>query len=93
MPGHSKQAPKTLEYKYYTLKLIARTTAIYLEILRRISGMYEVLIEFRFPPEEEKEKKCKGSPRSLKKLLGVLWLLILGERSAFASGPQFCQSG
>lgn len=54
--GH-KQAPNTLEYKNYTLKLIARTTAMYLEVLRRISGMYKVLIEFRFPSEEEKEKK------------------------------------
>lgn len=50
MPGH-KQAPNTLEYKNYTLKLTARTTAMYLEVLRRISGMYKV------PSEEEKEKK------------------------------------
>lgn len=73
-----------------SLRIIVRINNIMsIKVLSTVSGMYEIFNECYFPKKILKGEKWNSRPRSLRKLLGVLWLLILWDHSHFVSGWKF----
>lgn len=61
-----------------SLRLIVRINYIMsIKVLSTVPGMYEIFNECYFPKKNLRGEKGNNRPRSLRKLLGVLWLLNL----------------